>query len=363
MRKRGIAALSELKITFGHHSKYPNVICLHYKRIGADFNLPITRECRGLVIDQDTNKVLAFPFRKFFNYAEKLHHKIDWKSARVYPKVDGTLMTLYFYKKEWHVATSSIPDGSKHIVNSPVRQTYAQLFWKVWKKKKYKLPEIRTRCYMFELFSPENPIIVKPTKDKLVFLGARDLNTFEELKTKKIAEDNNWVRLESISTFKSITDLIQAAADLNPVRDEGFVVIDKFFSRLKVKGPKYVALAGLDEKNPAYLNVRKMLGIVKTNEGSEFLSYFKEWLPLFTKVNKAFDEYLKQLQSDWATGTAKPAEKEFLPPFAQETDLREILSGVEDRILMRAMQSRGCLEDTRGKERARGRSRGRKRGI
>ena len=46
---------------------------------------------------------------------------IDWSTARVMEKLDGSLATLYWYKGEWHVSSSGVPDasseyaaGSKH---------------------------------------------------------------------------------------------------------------------------------------------------------------------------------------------------------------------------------------------------------
>ena len=37
---------------------------------------------------------------------------IDWGTARVYEKLDGSLMTLYRYGGAWQVASSGLPDGS-----------------------------------------------------------------------------------------------------------------------------------------------------------------------------------------------------------------------------------------------------------
>lgn len=58
---------------------------------------------------------MAFPYKKFFNYGENGSASIDWKTARVYEKIDGSLLTLYFAMGEWHVASSSLPDASGKI--------------------------------------------------------------------------------------------------------------------------------------------------------------------------------------------------------------------------------------------------------
>ena len=37
--------------------------------------------------------------------------KINWKTARVYEKIDGSLMTLYFYDNKWIISSSGKPDA------------------------------------------------------------------------------------------------------------------------------------------------------------------------------------------------------------------------------------------------------------
>ena len=62
-----------------------------------------------LILDRGSWNVVAMPFKKFFNYGEKDADRIDWGSAKVYEKLDGSLLTLYFHSGEWHVALSKPP--------------------------------------------------------------------------------------------------------------------------------------------------------------------------------------------------------------------------------------------------------------
>jgi hypothetical protein len=32
--------------------------------------------------------------------------------CKVLDKVDGSMVSMYYYREEWHVASSSVPDGS-----------------------------------------------------------------------------------------------------------------------------------------------------------------------------------------------------------------------------------------------------------
>ena len=62
---------------------------LKYSQIDSDFNLRIVRECRGLILDEDTLEVVCHPFDKFGNYGESYCPEIDWKSCYVTEKIDG----------------------------------------------------------------------------------------------------------------------------------------------------------------------------------------------------------------------------------------------------------------------------------
>ena len=47
-----------------------NLLMLKYSQVDSDFNEVIVRECRGLILDEDTNEIVSFPFRKFGNVTE-----------------------------------------------------------------------------------------------------------------------------------------------------------------------------------------------------------------------------------------------------------------------------------------------------
>ncbi|MFE6272173.1 RNA ligase [Streptomyces goshikiensis] len=70
----------------------------------------VTTRCRGLIVDERTGAVVAWPFEKFFNTAE---HNLGRPYApplpdepfRVYDKVDGSLGIVFFFGGRWHAAT------------------------------------------------------------------------------------------------------------------------------------------------------------------------------------------------------------------------------------------------------------------
>jgi hypothetical protein len=95
------------------HGKHSNLVQLKYSQIGSPMHEPIVQECRGLVLDEAERwRVVCRAYDKFFNIGEPNATEIDWPAARVYEKLDGSLMTLYRYGGAWHVASSGVPDAS-----------------------------------------------------------------------------------------------------------------------------------------------------------------------------------------------------------------------------------------------------------
>ena len=63
--------------------------------IDCDFSNPIVQESRGIILDLDNLEVVCWPFRKFGNYNESYADKIDWNTARVQDKIDGSIIKLW----------------------------------------------------------------------------------------------------------------------------------------------------------------------------------------------------------------------------------------------------------------------------
>ena len=60
--------------------------------ISCDFSDPVVQEARGIIIDTERLDVACWPFRKFGNFAESYADSIDWDSAHVQEKIDGSIV-------------------------------------------------------------------------------------------------------------------------------------------------------------------------------------------------------------------------------------------------------------------------------
>lgn len=51
------------------------------------------------------------PYKKFFNFGEDCAATIDWNTAKVQEKIDGSLISLYWYDDSWHISSTGCPAG------------------------------------------------------------------------------------------------------------------------------------------------------------------------------------------------------------------------------------------------------------
>lgn len=247
------------------------LIMFNYSQIDSDFNNDIVRECRGLILEEKTFKPVCVPFYKFGNYGESYADNIDWDSAKVSEKIDGSCMILYYYNG-WNVKTIGTFDAYEAPVNYIIYNSFGELFKDCFNISCNDLNKNYT--YMFELVSPITQVVIKYNKLKIYHIGTRDNNTLQELDVD--------IGIEKPKTFplKTLNDCITFANEFNG--HEGVVVLDKYYHRIKVKNPVYIAMH--HTINNHNLTIERMLDIINTNELEEFTNYFPEYKEDFEKL-------------------------------------------------------------------------------
>ena len=213
---------------------------LKYSQIESPMGEPIAQQCRGMVVDVLRGQVVAWPYDKFWNHGEAGAAQIDWGTARVQEKLDGSLMILYSVDQDWRVASSGHPTAGGSF-GSCESYTFRDAFWQValdlgvnvWRLD----PAI---TYMLELCHGPNRVVVRHDRPRLVLHGARDLATGRELNRTQLEASASHSRCELVREFplRSIADCLAAAEALDPIRQEGFVVVDGAFHRVKIKSPQ-----------------------------------------------------------------------------------------------------------------------------
>lgn len=280
---------------------YENKILLKYDQLESNMSLEEVQDCRGLILERDTWKVMCLSFRKFFNHGEGNAATIDWNTARILEKVDGTMIQAYWDwdNNEWFAATTGTGEGEGEV-NNKMGTTFNELFWSTLQKK-YGVSSYmfnKNFTYVYELTTPYN-IVVKPhSESSVTLLAARNNESLIE---------SDYDDLEYFAKFKGVP-LIKSY-DLNandfgtlirtfenmPWSEEGYVVVDGNFNRVKIKNPAYVAVHHLKSKTAEH----NILAVVKSNEIDEFAATFPERRDEIFKLKVNYDQLLITLNEAW----------------------------------------------------------------
>lgn len=298
-------ALTELNDKFAikatRHGEHPNLVLLKYNQIESPMCEPLVQECRGLILDEaDDWRVVAMPYKKFFNAGETLAAPIHWRSAVIWEKLDGSIMTVYHYKDRWYVSTSGVPDASCQVGDLGI--SFADLFWETWFRQGLVDPQDLnpSLCYMFELCAPHNRVVVQYDEPRLYLHGRRVIGGIDEtghLKELPPVEFFPGAPLpRSFEIGKNLDECLAAARVLNPLEIEGYVVCDAFFNRIKVKSPQYVAL---HHAKDGLMSKRHVADIVRRGESSEALAYFAELGRLFDDIKGRYDRLVEDTLDTW----------------------------------------------------------------
>jgi len=128
--------------------------------------------------------------------------------------------------------------------------------------------------------------------------------------TKFVAKICKW-EYAQLSPVKSLNEVLDKAKLLNPVVQEGFVVSDTKFRRIKVKSPSYIALSYLGEKDKQGLNKQRLLEIARLNEGDEFLTYYPTYRSVYENVKYLYELAITKAEQIWPSVQSINDTKEF----------------------------------------------------
>ena len=300
-------------VKFGH-----NLIMFKYSQIDSNFNEALVRECRGLILDEDTLEPVCVPFFKFGNYGESYCPEIDWKSCWVGEKLDGSLIKMSRIGDDILWSTNGTIDAFKAPLAEQIgciAKSFGELAYFAV------LDNYRKACnlsvsdhidpgcadswlksivkpgftYMFELTSPFNKVVVQWRETRLSFLGVRNNETLQETYFSD-HELKCIFNTPKVFPLRSIDDCVKAANELD-CNNEGFVVCDKNFNRVKVKSPTYVALHHM--RNNGVLSYERGIEIVRGNELEEVVTYFPEFKEHLEKIKEKYDFLVSRLEASW----------------------------------------------------------------
>lgn len=301
--------LAKLSTEYGifskQHNNYPDLYQFTYDQISSSKikDHPMVRESRGIILDRANDwKVISRPFDRFFNWGEDVNDgdTFDWSSFIAQEKIDGSLLILYYYAGKWNVATKGSPTANGTVGDN--RFTFADLFWRIfWEMEfhkeytgfEYTYLDV-ANTYLFELTSQYNRIVTTQLNNdgKLTLIGVRDTQTGIESPVELYRE---WFDVVRSFPMTTIEEILLAAKELDPSQQEGFVLVDKNFNRIKVKSEKYVLIHHL--KN--CMNDIRIIELIRTGEDSELFAYFPDIKIRFDEIKIYLDRTENLMDDQW----------------------------------------------------------------
>lgn len=258
-----------------------NLVLFKYDQISSDFNYEICRECRGLILEKGTWRVVRAAFNKFFNIDESFADKIDWDSAAASQKEDGSLISLYYYDG-WHIATNSSIDAYDAELNSVVYKNFGELAAAAFEKYGLDFKSLNPNyTYTMELCSSFNKVVLSYPELTLFHILTRDNTTLEEV------EVNIGVPKPAQYKFNSESDYRKLVANFGD-NTEGIVVRDRYNHRVKIKTQLYFQLHKL--ANNGSVKIEEIVELIQKNDDAEFLSYFPEYQSYFDFVRAKLNQ-------------------------------------------------------------------------
>ena len=267
-----------------------------YDQIHSNFNIKLVREARGIIFRTgEWEQPVCWAFNKFGNFEESYAPNIDWNTAFVTEKIDGSLMKVW-WDGEWHISTNGCIDAFKAEINNIKMPNFGCYFLEALGKYYSSFDEfvsgLETQCtYMFELVGPYNRVVVPYEKPDLYFLGARNKFTGEEylpIPANASKLGVGFFKRPAIYSLSSLDDCIKAA-ELKTWDDEGFVVADAHNNRVKIKSPAYV-LAHFMRNNSA-ITRKHLIRVILENETAEFLCYAADYKDVLEEAQGLMNAY------------------------------------------------------------------------
>lgn len=313
----------DLGIKHYYHPDLP-LIGFKYDQLDSPRGDPIVRECRGIVLENETWRIVAKPFNRFFNVGEfqEEFKNFDWSDFTATTKEDGSLIIVYYYDG-WRINTSG-SFAQSEIANG---LTWSDLFWKTLGQHLSQLPydiDFREYTLLMEMCTPYNQIVRNYSQPTIFLLGAN----------RKVGRDH-WIDCDETEVDDVYSELKKRSNKLNLTQPTRYHFhsrseIEQFLLRMEEDDPTYEGLVLRDHrtgrwkwKTKTYVALHKVLdngNILKPKRliplvfGGE-MEEKKEYLPQITSaldcVERVINDAWIELRTIWRFTSHIENQKEF----------------------------------------------------
>lgn len=302
---------------------------------------PIVRECRGLVLELDTWKLVAKPFSRFFNFTEfpEEDAKFNWNNFTCQSKEDGSLAILYYYNGGWRFNTRK---SFAYSIIEFTEFTWQTLFETAIgsKLKDISYPFNPDFTYVFELTSLFNKLVRKYNIPSVYLLSAFDVQAggteissdYCDAFVSLAKEEYNILR-PTIYKFKSpeeIRTFLLENSEKDPTF-EGVIARDDENRRMKIKSKTYEVYHKMRGNNNFLRSAKSQLEYMIFGNEDEFLAIFPEVTDLYYKNKEIYLQGFKDLLALWEQHKHIKDKKEFVFAIQNKTKFYDVLFSLRNR--------------------------------
>lgn len=289
-------AAKNIEVTRQRHPEYPFSIFKYSQSTTYSKNWnDVTMASRGLIINDETNEILARPFSKFFNYSEdKTPLELMTGPMSITEKLDGSLGISYPTPDGLQISTAG---GFQSPQAAHATALYREKYEGNWKPRK-------GVTYLWEIIYPENRIVVNyGDEDDIHLLGAVNIRTGNSIPLSEIKEWK-WKRAAEYPSMKTLDEVAGSPERSN---HEGYIVhFTETNTRVKFKHAEYL----LHHRFATNINSRRIWEMLREDEdmSSWVQNAPEEFEDYITKtrdgIQKSFDDEVERINSTYKTFAA-----------------------------------------------------------
>jgi hypothetical protein len=281
---------NDLNLQVREEKLHPDLYIISYKNGRNLFENDSIKECRGIILEKETNKIVCNTFSKSEDDIKNFEE--NWTNIEIEEAIDGTQIRLYNYKGQWICATTRKINALKSFFYT--KKTYYELFMEASLNLNYNDLD-KNHCYSFVLCHPENRIVVKYDKPHIYHVLTRDMTTQEEINY-TIPNIQKPITYE----FKCIEHMLNEIKDDTEINKEGYVLkltSGNNIQRHKIKTNIYERVKELRGNTGNFLYT--FFSLYTTDKLKDFNFYYPEYSTLFYTFCKNVNIMINMIHKEY----------------------------------------------------------------
>ena len=265
---------------------------LKYNKESCDMSDSVARECRGMVREIESKRIVCLPPIKSLEMNDFFKDR-ELGDCLIEEFIDGTMINMFYYKEDWHISTRS-------SIGASCRWHSRKYFSEMFQESSGNLDVEklnRDYYYSFVLRHPENRIVTNYTSPSIILVFVGQVMEDNLVHTIDVKTEAGRIGVESPTRYEfASTDDIKKYVDSQSFEFQGVVIKDGVF-RTKYRNSAYNTARQLrgNTKNLKYI----YFSLKKEGKLNEHLSFFPEHQSVFAIFELELEQYIADVHNSY----------------------------------------------------------------